>query len=58
MKGMTSMKYRKIWKPGGRPHRGMGSMKPGRRQIQALNPRGTILCKGVENLGNAKKKAA
>lgn len=52
------MKYHKIWKPGGRPRRGMGSMKPGRRQLQALKPRGTVLCKGVENLGNAKKKAA
>lgn len=52
------MKFRKIWKPGGRSRHGMGSMKPGRRQLQALKPRGTILCKGVENLGSAKKKAA
>ena len=52
------MKYRAVWKPGGRPRRGMGSMKPGRRQLQALKPRGTISGKGVENLGGANKKAA
>ena len=52
------MKYRKIWKPGGHPRRGMGSMKPGRRQLQALTPRGTILCKSAnrKSRGNWQKK--
>ena len=46
------MKYRAVWKPGGRPRRGMGSMKSGRRQVQALKPKGTIPGKGVERLGS------
>ena len=52
------MKYHAVWKPGGRPRRGMGSMKPGRRQLQALKPRGTILGEGVEHLERRAKKAA
>ncbi len=45
------MKYRAVWKPGGRPRRGMGSMKSGRRQLQARKPKGVIPGKGVENCG-------
>lgn len=45
------MKYRTVWKPGGNPRRGMGSMKPGRRQLQAVKPRGAIIMKEVANLG-------
>lgn len=52
------MKYRAVWKPGGHPRRGMGSMKASQRKLQALKPRGTIPGKGVENLGAASKKAA
>ena len=52
------MKYRAVWKPGGHPRRGMGSMKVSRRKLQALNPRGTISGKGVENCGRTEKKAA
>lgn len=52
------MKYHAVWKPGGRSRGGMGSMKPGRRQLQALKPRGTIPGKGVDRFGGAKKDAA
>ena len=52
------MKYRAVWKPGGRPRRGMGSMKPGRRQMQALKPRGFIPKKGVKNFGASGMQAA
>ena len=52
------MKYHAVWKPGGRSRGGMGSMKPGRRQLQALKPRGTILGEGVEHLERRAKKAA
>lgn len=45
------MKYRTVWKPGGRPREGMGSMKPDRRQFQALKPRGAVFGKGVKNFG-------
>lgn len=45
------MKYHAVWKPGGRPRRGMGSMKSKRRQTQALKPRGTIPGKGVRSFG-------
>ncbi len=45
------MKYRTVWKPGGRPRRGMGSMKARRRQLQAIKPKGSIPGKGVENCG-------
>ena len=45
------MKYRTVWKPGGNPRRGMGSMKPGRRQVQAFKPRGAIIVKEVATLG-------
>jgi len=54
----SDMKYHAVWKPGGRPRRGMGSMKPRRRQLQALKPRGTILGEGVEHLERRAKKAA
>lgn len=54
----SDMKYHAVWKPGGRPRRGMGSMRPGRRQLQALKPRGTIPGKGVESHGGAAGKAA
>ena len=52
------MKYHAVWKPGGRPRRGMGSMKPGRRQLQAVKPRGTVPGKGVADYGGAKTNAA
>lgn len=52
------MKYRTVWKPGGNPRRGMGSMKPRRRQAQALKPKGTIIMKEVANFGAEWKKAA
>ena len=44
-KGEQRMKYRAVWKPGGRPRRGMGSMKPSRKQLQALKPRGAVFRK-------------
>ena len=44
------MKYRAVWKPGGRPRGGMGSMKPGHRQVQAMKPRGAVLEKGVKSI--------
>ena len=52
------MKYHAVWKPGGRPRRGMGSMKPGRRQFLALKPRGIIPGKGVESYAGTGKKTA
>ena len=52
------MKYRAVWKPGGHPRRGMGSMKPGRRQHQALKPRGAVFVKGVKNFGASGVQAA
>ena len=52
------MKYHAVWKPGGRSRGGMGSMKLGRRQLQALKLRGTILGEGVGRFGGAKKDAA
>lgn len=52
------MKYHAVWKPGGNPRRGMGSMKAGRRQMQARKPYGAIPGKGVENVGHTGKKAA
>lgn len=45
------MKYHAVWKPGGRPRRGMGSMKSSRRKLQALKPRGAIPGKGVKPFG-------
>ena len=54
----SDMKYHAVWKPGGRPRRGMGSMKPSRRQLQALKPRGTIPGKGAVNCGGIAGKAA
>ena len=53
-----NMKYHAVWKPGGRTRRGMGSMKSGRRQFQALKPRGTIPGKGAKHLEQSTKKAA
>lgn len=58
MERSTEMKYHAVWKPGGNPRRGMGSMKAGRRQMQARKPYGTIPGKGVENVGHTGKKAA
>ena len=52
------MKYHTVWKPGGRPRRGMGSMKPTGRRLQALKPRGTVPGKGAEKFGTGSKKAA
>ena len=52
------MKYRAVWKPGGRPRRGMGSMKPGRRQLQAHKPRGAVFGKGVKNFDASGTQAA
>ncbi len=52
------MKYHAVWKPGGRPRRGMGSRKPGGRQLQALKPKRTIPRKGVASHGGAAAKAA
>ena len=54
----SDMKYHAIWKPGGRPRNGMGSMKPKRRQLQALKPRGTIPGEGAANRGETAGKAA
>ena len=53
-----NMKYHAVWKPGGRSRGGMGSMKLGRRQLQALKLRGTILGEGVGHLERRAKKAA
>ena len=52
------MKHRAVWKPGGRPRRGIGSMKSGRRQLQALKPRGFIPKKGVKNFDTSRMQAA
>lgn len=54
----SDMKYHAVWKPGGRPRSGMGSMKPRRRQLQALKPRGTIPGEGAANRGETAGKAA
>lgn len=54
----SDMKYHAVWKPGGRPRNGMGSMKPDRRQLQAIKSRGTIPGKGAGNHGGAAEKAA
>lgn len=52
------MKYHAVWKPGGRSRGGMGSMKPGRRQLQALKPRGTVPRKEANLLDRRKRDAA
>lgn len=52
------MKYHAVWKPGGRSRGGMGSMKPGRRQLQALKPRGTVPGREANPLGRKKGNAA
>ena len=57
-KGEQRMKYRAVWKPGGRPRRGMGSMKPGRRQLQALKPRGAVFGKGAKHFDASGIQAA
>ena len=57
-KGEQTMQYRAVWKPGGRPRRGMGSMKSGRRQLQALKPKGTIPGKGVKPCGESGARTA
>ena len=58
LKGEQRMKYRAVWKPGGRPRRGMGSMKPSRKQLQALKPRGAVFRKGVKALDASGTQAA
>ena len=45
------MKYHAVWKPGGRPRRGMGSMKSGKRKLQARKPRGSLTGKEAEGRG-------
>ncbi len=45
------MKYRTVWRPGGRPRGGMGSKKPQKRKLQALKPRGVIPGKEVDSHG-------
>ena len=52
------MKYRAVWKPGGRPRRDVGSMKVNRKKLQILEARGTISEKGVESSGRTEKKTA
>ena len=52
------MKYHAVWKPGGHARRSMASMKPGRRQLQVLKPRGTIPGKEAEHLEQRTKKVA
>ncbi len=52
------MKYRAVWKPVGRSRGGMGSMKPGRRQLQAVKPRGNVPGKEADPLGRRKRDAA
>ena len=46
------MKYHAIWKPGGHPRRGMGSMKASKRKIQAIKPKGAIPGEGVDSNGS------
>ena len=53
-----NMKYHAVWKPGGHARRSMGSMKPGRRQLQVLKPRGTIPGKEAEHLEQRTKTVA
>ena len=57
-KGVQSMKYHAVWKPGGRSRGGMGSMKPGRRQLQAVKPRGTVPGREAIYLGGTKRSDA
>ena len=52
------MKYHAVWKPGGRSRGGMGSMKPGRRQLQAAKPRGTVPGREANPLDRRKRDAA
>ncbi len=54
----SDMKYHAVWKPGGRSRGGMGSMKPGRRQLQAVKPRGTVPGKEANPLDRRKGNAA
>lgn len=52
------MKYHAVWKPGGRSRGGMGSMKPARRQLQAVKPRGTVPGREAIYLGGTKRSDA
>ena len=52
------MKYHAVWKAGGRPRGGMDSMKPDRRQLQAVKPRGTVPRKEANPLDRRKGNAA
>jgi len=45
------MKRKRLWKPGGRPRRGMGSMRVSRRKSQRLTRRNAVLRKEVVILG-------
>ncbi len=58
MERRQDMKYRAVWKPGGRSRGGMGSMKPGGRQLQAVKPRGNVPGKEADPLGRRKRDAA
>lgn len=52
------MKYHAVWKPVGRSRGGMGSMKPGGRQLQAVKHRGTVPGKEANPLDRRKENAA
>ena len=54
----SDMKYHAVWKPGGRPRRGMGSRKRDSRQLQAFKPRGTVPGKGAAGCGGTAGKTA
>lgn len=45
------MKQKRLWKPGGRPRRGIGSMRLNRRKDQRVKRADTARRKGANNLG-------
>ena len=51
MKGAQTMKRKRLWKPGGRPRRGIGSMRLNRRKVQRIGRRDTVLRKEANTLG-------
>ena len=51
MKGAQTMKQKRLWKPGGRPRRGIGSMRLNRRKDQRVKRADTARRKGANNLG-------
>ena len=51
MKGAQTMKRKRLWKPGGRPRRGIGSMRLNRRKDQRLRRTDTAHRKGANTLG-------